>query len=133
MSGLADVIRGAVAGLDTILADAGFQGFVTHQAWKGYKDTHGTPDHDGPVQRLALIHEGSNQVRLQNGDSISTKACISFLRPVPDHGAPGRREPIDPRDKITLPSGTTGLLVESPGALIDPTTGRRYINVFWLQ
>jgi hypothetical protein len=128
---LADVIRGGVAGLNTQLAT--LQVNVTHEAWIGHADGFGGPMFAPPVALLALVQEGTNQKRTPTGETITTRACVSFLQPVPPNGATGRREPIDPRDRITLPSGLTGPLVENPGAMVDPSTGRPYISVFWLQ
>lgn len=80
---------------------------------------------------------GTNQLRLANGDVITTKAYVSFVGPVPPNGAPKRREPIDPRDRITIGYGganpLTGVIVENPGGGVDPETGRPYANVVWLK
>lgn len=125
------VIRGAVAAVKTQLSS--IQVNVTHEAWIGHQDGHAQPAFAPPVLLPAMVQEGANTRRLPTGEVITARACISFLFPVAPNGAPGRREPIDPRDRITLPSGLTGPLVESPGAAIDPTTNRPYISVFWLQ
>jgi hypothetical protein len=128
---LADVIRAGVAGVQAQLTS--LQVTVTHEAWIGHADAYGGPDYAPPVSLSALVQEGTNQRRLPTGEVITARACVSFLQPVPANGAVGRREPIDPRDRVTLPSGITGPLVENPGAMVDPSTGRPYLSVFWLQ
>lgn len=130
MGGLAASIRSALEAVNAQTAT--IQGNVTHEAWIG-RDGYDKPAFDAPVLRTALIQEGSRQVRLTTGDVITTKACLSFLSPIPPNGASGRREPVDPRDRFTLPSGLTGPIVEAPGAAIDPSTGRPFISVFWLK
>lgn len=130
--GLADAIRSAVAAASA--QTAGLQVDVTHEAWIGHKaGGYAQPDYAVAVSRKALVQEGTNQIRLPNGDVFTARACISFLVPVLANGAAGRKEPIDPRDRITLPSGLTGPIVENPGGMVDPQTGRPFINTFWLK
>lgn len=106
---------------------------VIIEAWIGHADAYAQPAYAAPVRWPALIQEGTNQRRLPNGDVITTRACVSFLEPPPPNGATGRREPIDPRDKITLPSGLTGPIVDNHGAMVDKLTGRPFIGVFWIR
>jgi hypothetical protein len=110
---------------------------VSHEAWIGFSDDDGKPLYDVPVALQAHVQEGTNQLRLATGEEISTKACVSFLTPVEANGAADRREPIDPRDRITIRPGTptevTGVIVDNPGAQLDPSTGAPYINSMWLR
>lgn len=112
---------GAVAAADTATADLGLQVEVSHEAWSG-KDGYGKPTYAAAVTRSALVQEGTNQVRLVSGETITTRACISFLRPVA----------VDPRDRITLPSGYTGPIVDNVGALVH-TGPAAPISVVWLR
>lgn len=54
-------------------------------------------------------------------------ASLTILEAVPANGTViaghPRQEPIDPRDRITLPDGRTGPIVGVPGAVLDPGTG----------
>lgn len=127
--GLDAVVRSALLAAD---ATATIQGTLTHEAWIG-QDQHGAPLYAPPVSHLALIHQGTNQHRTLTGEVITTRACVSFLRPIAPNGTAGRREPVDPRDRITLFSGMTGPLVEAPGSMIDPATGAPFLSVFWLR
>jgi hypothetical protein len=124
-------IRSAVELGNTLSAEV--QVDVIHEAWIG-GDGYGKPVYAAPVIRKALVQEGTNQHRrMPSGDVITARAAVTFLDPVPPNGTPGRREPIDPRDRITLPSGLTGPIVEAQGGMIDPSTNAPYISSFWLK
>lgn len=124
----------ALAGISAATQALGLLEPVTHEAWIGHKPGgYAEPDFAVPVTRLALVQEGTNQQRTPEGKEITVRACISFLDPIPANGAVGRREPVDPRDRITLRSGLTGPIVDAPGSVIDTETGRRVISVFWLK
>ena len=60
-----------------------------------------------------------------------SKTKLTFVRPIPDEGTAGRREPIDPRDKITLPDGTAGPIINT-GGLVSGGTGKPYMLEVWL-
>jgi hypothetical protein len=122
----------AVEAVNEATQDLGLQVDVSHEAWIG-QDVYGAPRFADPVALQALVQEGTNQVRLRTGDTITTRACISFLAAITPHGAAHRREPIDPRDRVTLPSGLTGPVVDNPGSIINPDTARPHISVFWLR
>lgn len=40
-----------------------------------------------------------------------------------------RREPVDDRDRLTLPNGFTGPIISAPGSVVDPATNRGFIHV----
>lgn len=110
----------AIAVANTAIVDLGLTpgiqvGQVTHEAWIG-ADAYDKPTYDAPAQLDAVFQEGTRQVRTATGETITTQACVLLLGTVAPNGAAGRREPIDPRDRITLPSGYTGPIVENPGA-----------------
>lgn len=69
------------------------------------------------------------------GETVTVKAVLYILDTVDPNGATGRREPIDPRDKITLQSGIVGSPISGPkgeGDLIDPSSGRSFFTVVGL-
>lgn len=130
--GMDGILRAAVASVHAAFSGAAVD--VVHEAWVGFKPGGYTePDFAAPVLRKAFVVEGTDQVRQSGGDVITVRAHVAFRDPVPANGAPKRREPIDPRDRITLPSGLTGPIVDNPGATVDPTTGRPYVSAFWLR
>jgi hypothetical protein len=53
------------------------------------------------------------------------------LTPVAANGTTGRREPIDPRDRLTLPDGAVGNILAVEG-LGDPDTNHNYFYQVYL-
>ena len=131
--GLIDIIRSGVAIASGLTAD--LQSDVTHYAWIG--DAGGSASGKGkstyatPVNRRALINTGSKEVKLANGQTALVKARIVFLDPIEPNGAAGRREPIDVRDKIVLPDGTSGPIIDT-GGLLDAGTDAPFVNTVLL-
>lgn len=66
-------------------------------------------------------------ITTSTGQPITIMSSLTFLDPIPSQGASGRREPIDPRDRITAPSGFSGPIVDV-GGTINPETGRGFIT-----
>ncbi|HUW56687.1 MAG TPA: hypothetical protein VMZ92_08635 [Planctomycetota bacterium] len=118
--GLQDIVRNAVAIANKVTAP--LQTTVTHEAWIG-ADKYGKPQFDLAVIRPALIERKTAAV---GGSQITQNATVYFLSPVEEHGADDRQEPLDPRDRITLPDGWTGPIVNVEG-LIDPATNLPYL------
>ena len=127
--GLADIVRGAVAIANK--SSGSLQVEVSHEAWIG-DDSYSKPQYATAVGRQALAQEGGKPWRAPNGDTITPKATISFLEPIEGNGAAGRTDPIDPRDRFTLPDGKTGPVVEKPAGLLDPSTGAGYLHEVYL-
>lgn len=101
---------------------------VTHEAWTGTSGNYGTPTYATGVTRSALVEMRPSLRRLPDGTEVMAKATVTFLVPISANGASGRREPIDPRDKITLHDGTTGPIIDISG-LVNPDTTRPYLLV----
>lgn len=104
----------------------GVQSLVSHEAWTG-QDVFGADTYAAPVSRLAVI-DRTNKVQVRDAQTVTIAATITFIGDVLPNGAAGRREPIDPRDIITLPDGFTGPIIDSPNSVIDPVTGRGFIQ-----
>lgn len=117
---LADVVRNAVALANRVTTS--LQAEVTHEPWIG-KDKYGKPLYDNPVRRLALIQKNTSNV---GGQQLVQGATITFIYPIDPNGANLRQEPIDPRDKITLPDGWTQPIASVSG-ITDPLTGMPYL------
>jgi hypothetical protein len=110
--GLAAAIRAAVEAVRVATeGPAGLQVNVTHEAWVG-KDGRAKPIYATAVSRAALVQYRRPQEQRTEGQPITHRAILSFLGPIQPVGIPGRREPVDPRDKFTLPDGTTGPIVD---------------------
>lgn len=103
---------------------------VSHEAWIG-QDVNVKPSYDTARLQLAIVEDEQRQFRSASGDVIYSQCRIDFLRPLAANGADGRKEPIDPRDRLTLPDGTTGPILGISG-LVDVGTGRRFYSQVWL-
>jgi hypothetical protein len=128
MAGLADIIRNAVAIADS--ATDTLQPKVRHAAWIG-NDGEGGYQYASAVQRPALVERKQKLVRKADGEQVLSTHVVTFLRPIKKNGAAGRQEPIDPRDRITLPDGTTSNIL-SVNAFVDKDTGAGYLHEVYL-
>ena len=81
--------------------------------------------------QMHLRRIGRSKEDIVDGQELQLKSVITIPRPFPANGADDRKEPIDPRDKITLPNGYTGPIVNVEG-IIDPATGYPYMFVIGL-
>ena len=123
---LAAAVEAARAGTEFLQSD------VIHEAWIG-QDALGAPSFAAPIIRKALVVEGAFHFQRPDGQVITTKARVGFVGPVEPNGAPGRQEPIDPRDEFMLrPDGPRLKSVGVPAAMLDPLTGAPYSRTVWL-
>jgi hypothetical protein len=131
-------LTSAVAAVATALEGLDLFVDVSYEAWIG-ADAYNKPTFDPPVVRKAIVQEGTRQIRTPGGEEIAVRACISFFEPILPNGASGRREPVDPRDRLTLPSGYTGQIVDNNGSQLlfeSPTplaAASRPLQVLWLR
>lgn len=109
------------------------QGGVTHRAWVK-QDGFGDPTYSpvGGVLRQAIIDQTVAERKLPSGRLVMVKAALTFLTPVEPQGTAGREEPIDPRDSIVLPDGSTGPIVMVGKGVIDPETHAAFAIQVWL-
>jgi hypothetical protein len=125
--GFDDLVRDGIALATTLTSD--LQDNVVLSRWTGV-DGYNKPTYADPVTHPALIENKQRQIRLPGGEVIQSRTKVTFLHPMTAHGAAKRKEPLDPRDKIVLPDGRTGPILDVKG-LIDPSTGFPYmIEVF---
>lgn len=104
--GFSKLIRNMVSVADKLTKD--LQVPVIHEPWISNDATYGTPVYGAPVTRLAIVEMKQRTLRLNNGQEITQRASVTFTYPIEANGAEGRQEPIDIRDKLTLPSGYSG-------------------------
>jgi hypothetical protein len=127
--GLDDIVRAGVRTIHGITRD--LQAPVTIQPWIG-QDVHGEAKYDLPgTLYTAIVDTREQQKKDILGNMVSIRALVIILVPVPPHGAPGRREPIDPRDKVILPDGSSGTIVGIAG-FIDGGTSKPYFHEIWI-
>lgn len=128
---LADTVRTMVAVANSMTAP--LQPTVTHYAWTGQSGT-GKPIYVLiGVARKALVEHRTRRIVTAQGQEILAEHQLLFLEPVPAQGASGRIEPIDPRDKIVLPNGTTAPIVHIGGfADAGSSIGDTFYHEVWL-
>lgn len=109
-----------------------FQVTVKHRAWIGQStDGYGTPKYANAVSRLAIVEYDQKPVLTLSGMEVNTYAYVCFVRPLEPNGTVGRVEPVDKRDLITFPDGTTGPIIDVKNFL-DPKTNRGYLTEVWV-
>lgn len=106
------------------------QSDVTHEAWIGEDKFHKAA-YAAPVTLRCVVDSRQRMIITNTGQAITVMSTLTFTSPIKENGASGRREPIDPRDKMTLPDGFTGPIIDT-GAPIDPKTRQGYITQIML-
>lgn len=122
--GIAVIIRSAVAAAKA--ATGSVQLPVRHRAWIG-QDALGDETYAAPHIYSALVQKEPT-LSGAGGGQVKLLAIVTFLEPIPPNGYPGRDEPIDPRDEITLDDGRTGPIVKLKGGMLDPGTGLPFMS-----
>lgn len=126
--GLADIVRSGIAIAKNVTAD--LQVDITLEAWTG-SDGYGAPTYAAAVILPAIVVKKQRIIKNPLGEIIKSKHEVTILQPVTANGATGREEPIDPRDRITLPDESTGPILDVTG-MIDPSTGAPFMPEIWL-
>jgi hypothetical protein len=122
---IGSLISGALESVRVATADLGVQAEVTHEPWV---DQDGGPRFGDPVRVQALVVEGLRRHDMQDGKVVMTHANVTFFAPCPTE-AP---RTINMRDRITLPSGLTGPVVEVVDCMVNPATGQPHLRVAWI-
>lgn len=121
--GLADIVRNGVALADKLTLS--LQVNVTHRPWTG-QGVDAAPTWASPgVSVPAIVIEKRSLVRFADGHEKMSSHYVGILRPLTPNGATGRDEPVDPRDLIILPDGTTASVLSVAG-VVDNSTGKRF-------
>ncbi len=128
MTGLDAIIRSGVEAWNAATATA--QGVVTFEAFVGPSDALGDDGaYADPIPLRCHILRDPASDPTSTGDAQKTLATLGFLSPIPPNGSPHRQsEPIDPRDRFTLPDGSSGPITEIAGGYVDPATGVPYLT-----
>jgi hypothetical protein len=107
------------------------EGIVTHYAWIG-ADAFGKPTYAAPIKRRA-IYESKHESKFDTntGSVVQVKGTLIFLEAISPNGTAGRTEPIDNRDLIILPDGTSGPIFK-PEGLYNPVAGRPFLIELWI-
>lgn len=126
---LVDILRSGINIANNVTAS--IQGSVTLEQWTG-QDGYGAPTYASSVAVDAIIDLTRKTRPTASGQLVTVVATVTCLESISPNGASGRQEPIDPRDRITLPNGATGPIVNVPDAVLDPLTNRPFFNVIYL-
>lgn len=86
---------------------------VVHRTWTG-QDGFGA-ESTVDVSRKAIVEQKVSLHKMGDGRLVPTKATLTFLARIPNNGATGRVEPIDPRDVFILADGTFGKAIDVSG------------------
>jgi hypothetical protein len=130
---LADLIRDGIA-LAHSLTDTLQSSIELHQ-WVGSdangKERYATP----PLTLSAVVDHESSVVKTADGQDVKAATYVLILQLVPsavevDSDNP-RRNPVDERDKIILPDGSTGPILKVKG-FVDSETNLRFYSEIWL-
>lgn len=126
---LPSIISNAVKIADT--STKSLQVVVAHHAWTG-QDSWGKATYAFPVDRRA-IYESKHESKFDTntGSVVQVKGKLTFLDPIAPNGAAGRIEPIDNRDLIVLPDGTSGPVFK-PEGLYNPVSDAPFLIELWI-
>lgn len=117
---LRDVVANAVAVAQRVTVS--LQVDVSVQGWKG-DDGFGGDDLSPPKTYKAIYIQKQKQVKDFNGNDVMASAYLAFLQPIefvtPNAGVV-RRQPLDPRDVLSLPDGLTAPPILAIEGLVDP-------------
>lgn len=107
-------------------------GIVTHHAWVG-QDSWGKPYYATPPINRRAIWEPGHQSKFDTntGAVVQVKGKLTFLEPIEPNGYEGRIEPIDNRDLLVLPDGTSGPIYK-PEGLYNPVTDAPFLIELWI-
>lgn len=122
---LNDIIRAGVAIANGVTA--GVQSSITWEPWTG-QDGYGKQTYASPVALRAIVDLTRKQRPTGAGKVVTIVATVTILQTITENATAGRHQPIDVRDRITLPDGTTGPIIEAPDAVLDPGTNRPFLN-----
>lgn len=127
------LIRDAVKTAHKITSGAGgLQVQVLFEPWIS-SDENGEPQYDN-AQKLQAIVELQTMVprpALATGKHVTPRARLTLLSLPKANGSDGRIEPIDSRDRFTLPDGTVAQVLSIAG-VVDPLTDAPYSVELWV-
>jgi hypothetical protein len=92
----------------------------------------GDLEYADPIEFHPIV-DYTNKVSIRNAQIVSISATLTVLESISFNTAavidPPRKNPIDLRDRITLPDGSTGPIISVPGSVSNPRTGTGFIQV----
>ena len=126
--GLQTTVASGIATAKSVTAS--LQDDITIAPWTS-NDRTGAPSYGTAVTYPALVEWKQKMLKDRSGRDVVTQTKVTILQPITANGTSGRTEPVDPRDKVTLPDGTVGPILDVAG-LVNPDTGYPYMFEIWL-
>lgn len=133
----ADILREAVA---IVQAETeSLQGAIVLERWLG-ENEFGTPTYDEPMELTAVVEKKTKDLKGGSGSQQETLATTYVGIFVPLEAVDPskmtdpqfvRQGPVDPNDRITLPDGTTGPILNISG-FVDKVTSQPLYHEIWL-
>lgn len=111
------ILSDAIGIVDSVTQSLKLQCDVSHESFES-ETGKGVRTYGDPVTRLAVVDLTRKQIQAGNGQLLVVVATVIFPRPTL----------IDLRDRITLPNGLTGPIINDPNAVVDPETNRAFLN-----
>lgn len=128
MVNLSKIVSGAVKTASKLTTS--LQATVIWKAWTG-NDQWGRKIYTTHSIRALVEQEVRTELDQATGQAIQTRAKITILEPLPLVTAAGRINPIDNRDILILPDGTTGPAY-MPGGFVNPETSKPFLMEVWM-
>ena len=126
--GLQTTVASGIATAKSVTAS--LQDDITIAPWTGNSRT-GAPSYGTAVTYPALVEWKQKMLKDRSGRDVVTQTKVTILQPITANGTSGRTEPVDPRDKVTLPDGTVGPILDVRG-LMNPDTNAAFMWEVWL-
>jgi hypothetical protein len=118
--GLRDIVRSGIAVANTLTSD--LQATVTREPYTGGQDVRGEPNRGPAVSVKAIVEYKTRLVKTTTGEFVMSAATLTFLDPA---------IVIHPKDRLTMPNGQTGPILETAG-LADRVTGSPVLTQVFL-
>lgn len=125
--GLRELVASVVAIADSVTGgETGLQSKVVWRAFLGHTK-YNVAEYAEPINVDAFVLYKQTPVQSRTGQTIMSKATVIITRPLPivTGATVTRTQPIDIRDQIILPNGTTGPIIDDEG-FSNPDTTRPY-------
>lgn len=126
---LAGIIRKGVSIANKVTKSV--QGDMILEQWVGQSVT-GKPAYASPITVKCIEDDKQRTIVTAAGQVITVMSTLTILEAISENGTAGRKEPIDPRDRITTPSGFLGKVIDTPGSVVDPGTNKGFIQQIML-
>lgn len=105
---------------------------VQRHVWVGNNEW-GNPIYSVTVDEFKAIYEkkAESKFDLATGAVIQTQGKLLIMEPIEANGTEGRIEPIDNRDLLILPDGTSGPIFK-PEGLYNPEANKPFLIELWI-